>query len=160
MEERKVFCPECREEVSFTVKNKKIQTTLHGEKYTYTGRVAYCNNCSSEIYVDDVNDFNLKALYDEFRVKHDIISLKTILNISKKYDIGETKLSLVLGWGEQTFSNYCKGDIPTKQHSDILKKIYNEPKYFRDILENKKDNLYPFKDYKESKKAVNEILKG
>jgi len=37
---------------------------------------------------------------------------------------------LLLGWGEQTFSRYCDGDLPTKQYSEILKKIYDDQHYY------------------------------
>lgn len=122
MKNRKVFCEECRRDVDFIVNDKQMVGIIKGETYEYTGKVAYCIDCESEIYVDEVNDFNLRALYDEYRKKNDIISLDEVLKICSKYGIGKRPLSLLLGWGEQTFSRYCDGDIPTKQYSDILKK--------------------------------------
>ncbi|MFV0363524.1 MAG: type II TA system antitoxin MqsA family protein [Suipraeoptans sp.] len=157
MSERKVFCEECRNDVKFTVIDKQTDGTIKGETYTYIGKVAHCSDCNSEIYVAEVNDYNLKALYDKYREKQGIISLDMILKIPEKYAIGKRPLSLVLGWGEQTFSRYCDGDVPTKQYSEILQRIYNEPKYYEQILEKNKGNL---KDgsYKKSKKAVELLL--
>ena len=114
-----------------------MEGTIKGEKYNYIGKEAYCVDCGSEVYFDEVNDFNLKALYDVYREKNDIASLETILAIPEKYAIGKRPLSLLLGWGEQTFSRYCDGDIPTKQYSDTLKKIYAEPNYYAELLEKK-----------------------
>ena len=59
---------------------------------------------------------NLKNLYNEFRKQNNIISLEHILEIPKKYNIGKRSLSLLLGWGGQTFIRYCDGDMPTKQY--------------------------------------------
>lgn len=47
---------------------------IKGVTYDYKGKIAYCSDCKSEIYVDYVNDFNLDALYDEYRKKNNILS--------------------------------------------------------------------------------------
>ncbi len=154
MSEKRVFCDECRNDVTFIVKNEQMEGTIKGEKYTYLGKTAHCIDCNSEIYVEEINDYNLKALYDKYREKQGIVSLDTVLKISEKYAIGKRPLSLLLGWGEQTFSRYCDGDVPTKQYSEILQKIYDEPKYYEQILEGNKENLKTEASYKKSKKAV------
>lgn len=160
MEERKVFCEECRSDVEFIVEAKQKEGTLKGETYSYVGKVARCTKCNSEIYVDEINDFNLTALYDQYRKVKGIIQLETVLKIPAKYAIGKRPLSLLLGWGELTFSRYCEGDVPTKQYSDILEKIYNDPQYYAQILEDNKMNLKNEFTYKKSKMAVNSILSG
>lgn len=158
MKNRKVFCEECRSDVGFIVNDKQMVGTIKGETYNYIGKIAYCIDCESEIYVDEVNDFNLKALYDEYRKKNDIISLEEILKICSKYGIGKRPLSLLLGWGEQTFSRYCDGDIPTKQYSDILKKIYEDPCFYNQILEENKNNFKTEVAYKKSKMTVEKLI--
>jgi hypothetical protein len=80
-------------------------------------------------------------LYDVYRQNNGIISLEKILEIPRKYNIGKRPLSLLLGWGEMTFSKYCEGDMPTKQYSNILLKIYDDPAYYKELLEKNKDNL-------------------
>lgn len=158
MSEKKVFCEECRSDVVFTVIEKQMEANVKGEKYIYMGKEAHCTDCGSEIYVDEINDFNLKALYDAYREKNDIVSLEIILAIPEKYAIGKRPLSLLLGWGEQTFSRYCDGDMPTKQYSDILKRIYAEPHYYAEILEKNKGNLKTCAAYEKSKRSVDMLL--
>lgn len=158
MEERKVFCEECRDDVCFCVDEVKTEGTIKGERYSYLGRKAHCNNCGSEIYVTGVNDYNLKALYDAYREKNEIVSLEVILAIPQKYAIGKRPLSLLLGWGEQTFSRYCDGDMPTKQYSEMLLRLYNDPRYYSEILESNKGYLKSTASYEKSRKAVDAIL--
>lgn len=158
MSEKKVFCEECRNDVTFTINEKEMEGTIKGEKYSYIGKEAHCVDCGSEIYVAEVNDFNLKALYDAYREKNNIVSLEVILAIPEKYAIGKRPLSLLLGWGEQTFSRYCDGDMPTKQYSETLQKLYDNPAYYAEILENNKVNLKTTASYEKSKSAVNELL--
>lgn len=158
MDNKKIFCDECREYSNYTIKNISVEDTIKGRKYTYEGKRAFCDCCGSEVFVDEVMDFNLKAMYDEYRRKNDIISLEDIKEIPKKYDIGKRPLSLLLGWGEQTFSRYLDGYIPSKEYSDTLKRIYNDPNYYNIILEENKSNLKSNRAYSNSKKAVMSIL--
>ena len=158
MSERKIFCEECRNDVTFTIDEKKMEGIIKGEKYSYIGKEAHCVDCGSEIYVAEVNDFNLKALYDAYREKNNIVSLQVVLEIPEKYAIGKRPLSLLLGWGEQTFSRYCDGDMPTKQYSEILQKLYDYPAYYAEILENNKGNLKTTASYEKSKRAVNGLF--
>lgn len=152
------FCAECRKDVAFTVAEVLMKNELKGVEYEYNGKKAICDDCGSEVYIPEVEDFNLKSLYDVYRVRNDLISLEKILELPEKYAIGKRPLSLLLGWGEMTFSRYCDGDMPTKQYSEILQKIYNDPKYYRSILEENKDNLKSLTAYEKSKRKTDEIL--
>ena len=56
-------------------------------------------------------------------MKKEIITIKEILEILEKYNIGKKPLSLVLGWGEITIIRYLEGQIPDQFHSELLLKI-------------------------------------
>ena len=159
METKKVFCEECRNDVNYVIEETQMVGTIKGEEYQYKGKVAYCVDCQCEVYITAVHDYNLKALYDEYRKENDIISLEHIRAICEKYAIGKRPLSLLLGWGEQTFSRYYEGDIPTQQYSNILKKIYEDPNYYYAVLDGNKNKLKSEQAYKKSKLAV-ELLMG
>ena len=75
MKNKGVFCEECRKDVNCIVSNQSMNGTIKGEVYNYIGKMARCKECNSEIYVDKINDYNLKALYDEYRKKNNIIRL-------------------------------------------------------------------------------------
>ena len=160
MLERKIFCDECRNDVNYIVENAEMSGTLKGEIYTYSGKIARCIDCNSEVYVDEINDYNLKALYDKYREKQGLVSLDVILDIPKKYAIGKRPLSLLLGWGEQTFTRYCEGDVPTRQYSEVLQKIYDDPEYYEQMLEDNKGKLKTEAAYQKSRKAVDKLLDG
>lgn len=151
MSNKTVFCEQCRDDVFYKVVEENITADIKGEEYKYYGKKALCNDCGCELYVSEINDYNLNQLYREIRVKNNIIPLENILEITEKYNIGKRPLSLLLGWGEQTFSRYCDGDMPTKQYSDILKRIYEEPKYYLSVLEDNKDRLKSMTAYEKSK---------
>lgn len=153
-----VFCPECRQDVKYSVKTNRESTKLKGEVYEFDTHTAYCEKCGGEVYVAELEDENLKSLYDAYRKKHEIIHLEDIRAIPEKYNIGKRPLSLLLGWGEQTFSRYYDGDMPTKQYSEMLKRIYSDPAYYLSLLEKRKCNLKSDKAYKKSKTATERLL--
>lgn len=157
MNNDKVFCEECRNDVSFVEKNVPMEGTLRDKTYCYTGRECYCADCGSRVFVPEISDSNLRALYDVFRRANGIISLEQIRAIPEKYAIGKRPLSLLLGWGEQTFSRYYDGDMPTKQYSDILTRIYNEPLFYSELLEANKGNLKSQLAYEKSRCAVDAL---
>lgn len=152
-----VFCAECRNDGYYIVAEKNMTGTLKGDAYEYMGKLAHCDKCKEEVYVAHINDYNLNALYDVYRTKNGIISLNKILEIPQKYGIGKRSLSLLLDWGEQTFSRYYEGDMPTKQYSETLQRIYDDPNYYASILEKNKSNLKTDFAYKKSKNTVDSI---
>ena len=79
-------------------------------------------------------EYNTEALYDKCREINGLISLQKIRKIPQKYNIDNTSLSLLLGWDEYTFSKFYEGNLPSKQQSDILKKLYDNPGYFSELL--------------------------
>ena len=158
MADNLVFCESCRDDVSYSTTPARMTGTIKNRKYSYSGKEAHCVRCNAPVYVPEINDYNLHALYDVYRTQNGIISLEHILEIPKKYNIGKRPLSLLLGWGEQTFSRYCEGDMPTRQYSEILMNIYQDPKYYSEILEAGKSNLKSETAYTKSRKAVDALL--
>ena len=132
--------------------------TIKGKEYHYTGTEARCADCGSLVFVPEISDDNLRSLYNVFREENGIVSLDVICAIPEKYDIGKRPLSLLLGWGELTFSRYCDGDIPTRQYSDILQRIYNEPQFYSELLEANKTNLKSQRTYEKTRRAVDALL--
>ncbi len=158
MNEKMTFCEECRKDVTYYEESVPIKGTLKGEEYNYTGKKAICTGCGAEVYVAEIEDENLKMLYEAYRQKNGIMPLEKILEIPQKYDIGKRPLSLLLGWGEMTFTRYCDGDMPTKQYSDMLQRIYCEPNFYLSLLEENKGNLKSQTAYEKSKRTTAELL--
>lgn len=135
------FCEECRDMVNYHTKEKRMTKNIKGKEIEYMGKVAYCDECESEMFVAEIRDYNLMKLDEAFRKEEGLITVSEMEHILKKYDIGKRPLSLLLGWGELTLTRYLDGDIPTKHYSDTLKKILNDPEYMKEILNNNKDNV-------------------
>lgn len=65
----KTFCEECRKDVDYNVEIVIIKSKLKDKEYEFIGKKAICSDCGSEVYVADIEDENLKALYDMYHQK-------------------------------------------------------------------------------------------
>lgn len=74
MDKITTFCEECRDDVVYNVTELIKQSVLKEETYKYKGKEAVCAQCGSEVYVAEIEDYNLKALYDAYRNKDSVIS--------------------------------------------------------------------------------------
>ena len=60
------FCEECRKIVIPNINEEKRSGKIKGVQYFYIGKVARCRECGSEVYMSEINDFNLEKLYKEY----------------------------------------------------------------------------------------------
>lgn len=65
------FCEQCRAFRAYTVTEVELSGTLKGKTYKYIGKEARCTTCGKLIWVPEINDSNLDALYEVYRRKHD-----------------------------------------------------------------------------------------
>lgn len=158
MSSHKVFCAECRADVNYLETSVPMLGTIKGRVYHYSGKEARCAVCGSQLLVPELADANLLALYSVYRAENNLIPLEKVQAIPEKYAIGKRPLSLLLGWGEQTFSRYMEGDVPTKEYSATLERIYNEPAYYLELLEANKGKLKSVHAYEKSRRAVTALM--
>ena len=154
---KKIFCTECREFIEYNIEEKEVTEELKGKEYTYIAEVTTCPICGEEVYVGEIDDRNMKKLYDEYRKEEGILSVDEIREIQEMYGISKKKLSKVLGWGDNTFSRYYDGKIPSKRYSDILKELKENPISYLEILEKSKV-LIKEKEYQKSKEAAFRVI--
>lgn len=135
MENNFTYCKACFKKVDCVIKdNVPMVGKINNIQYEYLGREAYCKECGNIVYNPDVLEYNTEALYDKCREVNDLISLQKIREIPQKYNIDNISLSLLLGWSENAFSRFYEGNLPFRQQSDILKKLYDNPNYFSELL--------------------------
>lgn len=153
MKTKNAFCEECRSFTAYKVEERETTRKLKDTNVKFIEKIAICPVCGCEVYVDELNDANLGELYSRYRQQNNIISLEKVKQIPEMYNIGKRPLSLILGWGEQTFTRYLDGYLPSQQYSKILEKIYEDPYAFLTILEANKEQISKVA-YDKSRKAT------
>ena len=90
---QKVFCEECRNDVEYIAASVPMTGTIKGKEYSYTGTEARCADCGALVYVPEITDANLEALYRVYRKDNGIVDLDVVRAIPEKYAIGKRPLS-------------------------------------------------------------------
>lgn len=137
----KLFCDKCNDFVDYTVENRKeSRNILNQEEIEIDARVAICKKCGEELFHKKLDTKNQKKAFDRYREKKNILSVKEIKNIRKKYNLTQKEISKLLGWGEITYHRYEKGSLPDQTHNNQLRLI-KDPKNVKILLKNNSKNL-------------------
>lgn len=158
MDENIDFCEICLDDKHYIIKEEKIDYA-RGKEIKYMRKQAYCTECHSPMYIPQINDESLEALYSKIREADDIISIDEIKEILVKYNIKKRPRSLLLEWGEVTITRYLDGDLPTKNYSDKLKLVLNNIDEMSKLLESNKDKISEVA-YKKCRDKINELQKS
>ncbi len=140
MNKEKQFCDYCLDYRNGKYEEKIIKEIIDGIEIEYLEKYYICDTCGNKFY-GDLYDYNVSTANEKLREKTGIITVKEIEKIMKKYSIGKKPLSLVLGLGEVTIIRYLDGQNPTKDNSDLLKRVLYNPFLFEMFLLANKDKI-------------------
>lgn len=132
--ERKNYCIECRKETEYFLHKKNIVKNIRGKEYTFAITTAVCAECGEEMSIPGLIDKNIHEIDEQYRIAEGLVSIDDIEELMKIYKIGKVSLSLALGFEETTISRYLEGQVPSKEHSDIIKTALSSPAYMKQKL--------------------------
>lgn len=139
--ERRSFCIECRKETEYLLRKKNIVKNIRGKEYTFTITTAVCAECGNEMSIPGLIDRNVQEIDEQYRTAEGIVSTDDIEKLMKIYKIGKVPLSLALGFEEGTILKYLKGQVPSKEHSDIIKTVLLSPTFMKQKLMENREKL-------------------
>lgn len=150
------FCTTCGCKVPFSVSSSRETITVRGLAFSYVELHAHCNQCGKLLYVPEINDENVESREEGYRKAAKLITVAEVNELLAKYNIGAGPLARLLGFGEVTISRYVAGQLPSRDHSDILLKLKSSHKEMEKYLEKGKDNISPIA-YTKCRAAIDEI---
>ncbi|WP_271628942.1 type II TA system antitoxin MqsA family protein [Caldicellulosiruptor sp. DIB 104C] len=130
----RAYCPECKKHVEIKVE-KNLVREYKGVQVNVEEHVPHCSECDTELFVPDIENENLKRLYQRYRELTGLITPEEIQKIREKYGLSQRELGQILGWGKMTINRYERGALPSKSHSDILKLILTSEGFFKEKVE-------------------------
>lgn len=137
----KRLCTCCMEEHEVKTVLVKEHTTFKNKQVEYDATYWYCD-WAEELYMDERqmqdNDVRLK---DAYRKNEGLLTSAQITGIREEYEISQSDLCLLLGWGAKTITRYESHQVQDRAHDTILKKIDNDPEWFIVLLREAKSNL-------------------
>lgn len=156
-ERKTAYCISCGEKQPYKVKTTREENTVRGITFSYVVYTAFCMECGEEVYVPEINDFNVQSREDAYRRASHLITIGEVKEILQKYSIGAAPLALLMGFGEVTITRYLGGQLPSKEHSDKLLEVRASHKKMEEYLESGKERITPVA-YQKCRNAVDELI--
>lgn len=152
----KRLCPCCMEEHEVKTVLVEETATLKNSKVEYEASYLLCEN-AEELYMEESqmqeNDIRLKNAY---RKKQGLLTSEEIVAIRLKYEITQSDLCVLLGWGAKTITRYESHQVQDRAHDTILRKIGQDPEWFLTLLEDAKEH-FPETTYKKYFEAATRL---
>ena len=155
-EKGKDFCIECRKETEYMLQKRKVRKKTWNKEYFFDVTIAVCTECAKEIGIAGLLDKNVQEMDEQYRAIEGIVTVQDIEKLMKVYKIDKVSLSLVLGFSEITIPRYLKNQIPSKEHSDIMKAVLTSPTYMKEqLIENREK--FPQATYQKTMAAADRM---
>lgn len=139
-------------ELKYEISNETFRKEIFKvRKYFYK-----CKKTGKEFTTSEAGDLNIIQLFNMYRERKKVLFPEQITEMRERYGLSAAKMSEVLGFGANTYSNYEKGEIPNDSNSTLLNQAY-KPKGFLSIIKEKED-LFTKKQYQILRNRVEEII--
>ena len=120
-----------------------------------------CHHDPELVYHENVIQYlvyNRTSSKTEVRVMS-IVTPADIRAIPQRYAIGKRPLSLLLGWGELTYTRLLDGNKPSQEHAEEIRRLVDDPAAYARVLETGRSRITEMA-YTRSFRAVDEMLAG
>lgn len=141
-----------------TLVEEKATTVYRGEKFDYTRRYYRCDDTGITFTDDETDAWGLEQIYSQYREKYGIPAPEEIKAIRKQYGLSATTMSKILGIGDNQYSLYEHGEMPTKNIGRMISSI-DDKNIFCFYLKLAK-NQFAEKEYDRILKKVENVLSG
>ena len=142
MEEvKKEFCIYCRKETEYSIKKCPVHKVIRDKEYDFLITKYICNVCGEEMSPLGMSDKNNEEIDAQYREAEDIISVDSINRLMEIYNIGKAPLALALGFGEITITRYLSGQIPSKEYSDLMKRVEKSAALMRKYMDTNRNKV-------------------
>ncbi len=111
------------------------ELTYRGKKYPYIHH-NYEELSTGLFYTTgEIDEVNLNQVYDCYRAENGIPFEDEIADFRKHYGLTLTAISKILGIGENQYSLYEEGEVPSLSNGRLLKSVMTSPDVFRKLVE-------------------------
>lgn len=99
---------------------EKADVTFRGETISYVKTFYHCIDSEAEFVDEELENMNLKLIYDTYRRNHSIPLAEDLKQMRKRYGIPSSAMSIILGLGENQFGLYEEGAVPSLSVGKLL----------------------------------------
>ena len=109
--------------------------TFRKEQFRYVHQFYECQDTHERFTTTELDESNLAQVYNQYRAKYGIPFPEEIKRIRQHYGLSATKMSAILGFGENQYRLYENGDMPSEANGKVLMSIM-KPEIFRIFVDN------------------------
>jgi len=115
-----------------TLRREPRKLKFRKDEFDVLYHTYFCQDSKENFEDDKLSELNIKQVHNQYREKHKLPFSEEIKEIREKYGLSARKMSEILGFGVNSYSNYENGDIPEIANGRIILMAAN-PKNFREL---------------------------
>lgn len=130
--------------------------TFRKETYRVMFPFFRCEDTGEQFTTTESDGVWYRQMHQQYCHKYGIPYIDEIINLRKQYGVNATKMSLILGFGENQYRKYEQEEIPNPSNGKMIRSAMN-PRVFLDLVESSKE-LLSDKEYSKIAERVNAII--
>lgn len=123
-----------------TLRHELSELTFRKEKFQYVHQFYECDETKERFTTTALDEVNVGLVYSQYRAKYGIPFPDEIKRIRQRYGLPASKMSQILGFGDNQYRLYENGDMPSEANGKILMSIQN-PHIFESFVLNAKNQF-------------------
>lgn len=123
-----------------TLRHESAELTFRKEKFQYVHQFYECDETKERFTTTALDEVNVGQVYNQYRAKYGIPFPDEIKRIRQRYGLSASKMSQILGFGDNQYRLYENGDMPSEANGKILMSIQN-PHIFESFVINARNQF-------------------
>ena len=116
------FCTACRKPTAYHLQQTWEKERICNKEYTFRFTTAFCTECRKKMHIPGLIDRNNQERDEQYRRMERLISVEEIQKLLNLCLMGPDALSAALGFDRQAIGCYLQGQMPSREHSDIMRR--------------------------------------
>ena len=102
-----------------TLRHELSELTFRKEKFQYVHQFYECDETKERFTTTALDEVNVGQVYNQYRAKYGIPFPDEIKRIRQRYGLPASKMSQILGFGDNQYRLYENGDMPSEGHPSV-----------------------------------------
>lgn len=140
-----------------TLRQKQSELLFRKEKFQYLKLYYECEDTRETFTTTELDELNIGQVYNQYRVKYGIPFPDEIGAVRTKYGLSASKMSEILGFGDNQYRLYENGEMPSETNGKVLHSIMN-PTIFEAFVDNAEYQFSP-KEFLKIKENLEKVIR-
>jgi uncharacterized phage-associated protein len=116
------------------LKHEVRTVTFRKEEIKTRFQFYLCEDTGEKFTTTELDEFNLLMVEHAYRTKYHIPQREEIIELREKYGLSAIRMGEILGFGQNTYGLYEKGELPSLANANLVK-IARDPRKFKSLVE-------------------------